>query len=1072
MLTFPAYPSTQYSQPDGLRYLSHGFYQLTGRFLPQAIVSNRQGRRCIVACASTTVDSRTSAQLGSVSHQESLRPFKEFKPKWGQLIKLNYWVVRDYCKLVESVNALEPVLQALSNEQLRSKTDEFRERARAGETLDELQAEAFAVVREASRRTLGMRHFDVQIIGGAVLHDGAIAEMKTGEGKTLVSPLAAYLNALTGKGVHVVTVNDYLAQRDAEWMGRIHRFLGLSVGLVQSGMEPTAKKAAYSCDITFANNSEIGFDYLRDNICQRKEDQVLRWPEPFNYAIIDEVDSVLIDEGRNPLIISTTSSKDVARFPVAAKVADLLVRNQHYTVDYMDKSVELTEEGITAAELALDTEDLWSEKDPWARFVMSALCAKEFHQRDVHYIVKDGSVQIVDEFTGRVVENRRWSEGLHQSVEAKEGVEIQEETVVAAQITNQSFYKLYSKVSGMTGTAKTEEQEFLSIFQMPVVEVPTNLPNIREDLPLQLYATMEGKWQGVREEVIRMYELGRPVLVGTTSVEQSEILSELLHESGIPHNVLNARPKYAAREAEIVAQAGRKRAVTIATNMAGRGTDIILGGNPEMLAREVMEERLLGVLTWEAPNVDIVGNSPLHMGFSRIKLNPATLAKLGKATVTAKYVIGRGGESWSYAQAKAKLASFLELAVTTSEQELENLAGCQGAETIVLGPAIAVAYLSILRDCQAHCRREGEDVKRLGGLHVLGTTLHESRRIDNQLRGRAGRQGDPGSTRFMISFEDELLQKTLAKNVLVTNWMPWDTAISNSKFLEKQVENIQRFMENHYSSIRKSLVDYEEVLEVQRKHVYSLRQSFLTADLDSRCQCLYQYMQAVADELLTPHVNPNKHPKTWNFKKILEDVQDLIEKVSRDRHSYVTLPTENMLIASMTQLQGSKTASLDVSSLPGLPSSPHQQFDGPRSKAYSTNRWLRLISDDSSKNAKYQRESVLLHRYFGEIFIGMYREKLYISEMYPKDIDQTERLLAIAALDMFWREHLVNMNRLRGAVNVRSFGNLNPLEEYKIESLRFFIAMLSSFRRLTVESLLRPWMVEMFDGKALHKDHA
>lgn len=967
------------------------------------------------------------------------------------------------------MNALEQDLQRLSNEQLKSKTDEFRGRLKQGESLDELQAEAFAVVREASRRVLGMRHFDVQIIGGAVLHDGAIAEMKTGEGKTLVSPLAAYLNALTGEGVHVVTVNDYLAQRDADWMGRIHRFLGLSVGLIQSGMDNLARKAAYSCDITFTNNTEIGFDYLRDNISQQKEAQVLRWPKPFNYAIIDEVDSVLIDEGRNPLIISTTSSKDVARFPVAAKVAELLVRNQHYTVKFMDKSVELTEEGIAAAELALDTEDLWSEKDPWARFVMSALCAKEFYQQDVHYIVKDGAVQIVDEFTGRVVENRRWSDGLHQSVEAKEGVEIREETVVAAQITNQSFYRLYSKVSGMTGTAKTEEKEFLSIFHMPVVEVPTNLPNIREDLPLQLYPTMEGKWLGVREEVIRMYEQGRPVLVGTTSVEQSEVLSELLEESGLPHNVLNARPKYAAREAEIVAQAGRKRAITISTNMAGRGTDIILGGNPEMLARGALEERVLPVLTREATDFKIDGDPPLRMAFSRIKFSPESLGKLAKATMTAKYVIGQGGESWSYVEAKEKLASFLDLAVTTNEQELEMMAGCQGAEIITLGPAIAVAYLSIFRDCQAHCRREGDEVKEFGGLHVLGTTLHESRRIDNQLRGRAGRQGDPGSTRFMISFEDELIQKTVDKNILVSNWIPWDTAISDSSFLEKQVVNIQRFMESHNSNIRKSLVDYEEVLEVQRKHVYNLRQLFLNSDMDSCRQCLYQYMQAVADELVIPQVVSSKHPKTWNIKKILQDVQELIDKVSEEHNGNLfKLPSEATLITSLTQLGSAKKTTIDACSLPGLPLTPSHLFDGPRSKAYAVNRWFRLTSDGTFKNQKYGRETVLLRRYFGEMLIGIYREKLFISDLSPKDIEQTERLLAISALDMFWREHLINMSRLRSAVNVRSFGNMNPLEEYKIESLRFFISMLGSFRHLTVQSLLRPWHVEMLDAVKEH----
>ncbi|KAJ4836416.1 Protein translocase subunit SA2, chloroplastic [Turnera subulata] len=378
----------------------------------------------------------------------------------------NSWVVSDYYRLVESVNALEPLTQGLSDNQLSAKTVEFRGRLRQGETLADIQAEAFAVVREAARRKLGMRHFDVQIIGGAVLHDGSIAEMKTGEGKTLVSTLAAYLNALTGEGVHVVTVNDYLAQRDAEWMGRVHRFLGLSVGLIQ----------------------ELGFDYLRDNLAANSEQLVMRWPKPFRFAIVDEVDSVLIDEGRNPLLISGEANKDAGRYPVAAKVAELLIRGLHYNVELKDNSVELTEEGIALAEMALETSDLWDESDPWARFVMNALKAKEFYRRDVQYIVRNGKALIINELTGRVEEKRRWSEGIHQAVEAKEGLKIQADSVVVAQITYQSLFKLYPKLSGMTGTAKTEEKEFLKMFQMPVIEVPTNLPNIRKDLPIQAFA--------------------------------------------------------------------------------------------------------------------------------------------------------------------------------------------------------------------------------------------------------------------------------------------------------------------------------------------------------------------------------------------------------------------------------------------------------------------------------------------------------------------------------------------------------------------------------------------------------
>ncbi|CDY38816.1 BnaC08g19900D [Brassica napus] len=479
---------------------------LSGVFLARPVT---QIQRCDVVQRS-----RVSASL--------LGNLGRLKRNLQDVTSMNYWVVRDYYRLVQSVNSVERHIQSLSDEQLKAKTLEFRERLARGESLADLQAEAFAVVREAAKRTIGMRHFDVQIIGGGVLHDGSIAEMKTGEGKTLVSTLAAYLNALTGEGVHVVTVNDYLAQRDAEWMGRVHRFLGLSVGLIQ----------------------ELGFDYLRDNLTSNSEQLVMRWPKPFHFAIVDEVDSVLIDEGRNPLLISGEANENAARYPVAAKVAELLVKDSHYKVELKENSVELTEEGISLAEMALETGDLWDENDPWARFVMNALKAKEFYKRDVQYIVRNGKALIINELTGRVEEKRRWSEGVHQAVEAKEGLEIQADSIVVAQITYQSLFKLYPKLSGMTGTAKTEEKEFLKMFQIPVIEVPTNLSNIRIDLPIQAFATARGKWEYVRREVEDMFGQGRPVLVGTTSVENSEYLSALLKEWGIPHNVLNARPKH------------------------------------------------------------------------------------------------------------------------------------------------------------------------------------------------------------------------------------------------------------------------------------------------------------------------------------------------------------------------------------------------------------------------------------------------------------------------------------------------------------------------------------------------
>ncbi|GLJ48217.1 hypothetical protein SUGI_1018150 [Cryptomeria japonica] len=963
------------------------------------------------------------------------------RKNWRKMTSLNYWIIRDYHVLVSAVNVLEPDMQRLTNKQLQAKTKEFRCRLRDGETLDDIQAEAFAVVREAARRTLGMRHFDVQIIGGAVLHDGAIAEMKTGEGKTLVSTLAAYLNSLTGRGVHVVTVNDYLAQRDAEWMGRIHRFLGISVGLIQSSMGPEERKANYTCDITYSSNSEIGFDYLRDNLGQSKEHLVMRWPKPFNFAIVDEVDSVLIDDGRNPLLISGEAPSDAARFPVAAQVANLLVRDYHYNVELKENAVELTEEGIATAELALDTDDLWDERDPWARFVINALKAKEFYRRDVNYIVKDGQVQIINELTGRVEERRRWADGIHQSVEAKEGVDIHPDTSVVAQITYQSLFKLYPKLSGMTGTAKTEEKEFLKIYQMPVVEVPTNLTNIRKDLPLQVFATASGKWEKVREEVEFMYSLGRPVLVGTTSVEHSEYLSELLREWEIPHNVLNARPKYAAREAQIVAQAGRKGAITISTNMAGRGTDIILGGNHEMLAEEIIEDSLMCFMTKEAPNIDMDGAPLSQLGLAKVKLSPSSLGSLAKTVVTVKHVCQRDGEIWSYREAKSKISASLELSRSKDVNELESLAGGESS-TFRLGPMIALAYLAVLKDCKVHCTKEGLEVKRLGGLHVIGTSLHESRRIDNQLRGRAGRQGDPGSTRFMISLQDDMFVKFNFNTEWAVNLISKVTSNENIPIegdtIKNQLLGLQKSAEQYYFGLRKNLVEFDEVLEVQRKHVYDLRQSLLLDDTGICRQRIYQYMQAVMDEIVLRNVNSHKAPRYWNLRNLLDDFHAITERAFVDTFAGVS---EETFAVSLEHFCRMHIQELDTFQIQNLPVPP-DMFKGIHAKAFSFKRWLLLTSDGSVMSGKYQDNVNLLRKYFGDFLIASYIEAVRDSGYDNTYAQEVERAIALKALDSFWRDHLLNMNRLNTAVSVRGFGSRNPLEEYKIDGCRISLCQL------------------------------
>ncbi|HZG38260.1 MAG TPA: preprotein translocase subunit SecA, partial [Nodosilinea sp.] len=498
--------------------------------------------------------------------------------------------LKKYRPDVVDINLLEEEIQQLSDEALAGKTAEFKQRIEKGEALDDLLPEAFAVVREASKRVLGMRHFDVQLIGGMVLHDGQIAEMKTGEGKTLVATLPSYLNALSGKGAHVVTVNDYLARRDAEWMGQIHRFLGLSVGLIQQGMSPAERRHNYGCDITYGTNSEFGFDYLRDNMATAIEDVVQR---PFNYCVIDEVDSILVDEARTPLIISGQVERPSEKYTRAAEVSRELNAEEHYEVDEKAHNVLLTDEGFIRAEELLGVQDLFDPKDPWAHYIFNAIKAKELFDKDVKYIVRNDEIIIVDEFTGRVMPGRRWSDGLHQAIEAKEHVEIQPETQTLASITYQNFFLLYPKLSGMTGTAKTEEAEFERIYKLEVTIIPTNRPAARRDLSDVVYKNEEAKWKAVAEECAEMHEAGRPVLVGTTSVEKSEVLSALLSERGVPHNLLNAKPENVERESEIVAQAGRSGSVTIATNMAGRGTDIILGGNADYMARLKVREYLM-----------------------------------------------------------------------------------------------------------------------------------------------------------------------------------------------------------------------------------------------------------------------------------------------------------------------------------------------------------------------------------------------------------------------------------------------------------------------------------------------
>ena len=681
--------------------------------------------------------------------------------------------LKEYQKITAQVNDLEPKFKAMSDEELQGQTALFRERYAAGETLDDLLPEAFATVREASRRVTGLRHFDVQIIGGIALHRGTIAEMKTGEGKTLVSTLAGYLNAIPGKGVHIITVNDYLAKRDSEWMGRIYRFLGMKVGLIQNGMKLNLKKPAYEADVTYGTNSEFGFDYLRDNMVTRANQRVQRG---HNYAIVDEADSILIDEARTPLIISGAGTKSASTYKDFARAVRGLEPDVDFEMDEAKHTIATTDEGLKKVERNLGIDDIYADvSGQLVNHLQQALKAQYMFHRDQQYVVVDGEVKIVDEFTGRIMEGRRYSEGLHQAIEAKEGVIVREENQTLATITLQNYFLMYDKLAGMTGTAMTEDAEFREVYHIPVQVIPPNRPVQRVDHDDLVYRTVDAKFAAVAADVEERHAKGQPCLVGTVSIENSEKLSRILTKRGIKHNVLNA--KFHEREAQIVAQAGREGTVTIATNMAGRGTDILLGGNPEELARE--EVRRFGFkLDPEAIEQVLLANDPTQ-------ITAESLSKL------------LGGEF--------------------DAAQIEE---------------VKQAYIDALERARAACAEEKERVKAAGGLCVIGTERHESRRIDNQLRGRSGRQGDPGETQFYLSLEDDLMRLFGGDRMdkiaaMMTKYeMPDDMPIQ-AKMVTKAVESAQRKVEEVNFSMRKNVLDYDNVMNTQRQVIYEERNKIL-----------------------------------------------------------------------------------------------------------------------------------------------------------------------------------------------------------------------------------------------------
>ena len=801
--------------------------------------------------------------------------------------------VKQLAKIALEVNRFENQIASLDDQKLQSKTAEFKSRYENGETLDSILPEAFAVVREAAKRTLGQRHYDVQVMGGAALHRGNISEMKTGEGKTLVSTLPAYLNALTGKGVHIVTVNDYLAERDSEWMGRVHRFLGLKVGVILASMSSAERRDAYAADITYGTNNEFGFDYLRDNMAWSLADCVQR---DHNFAIVDEVDSILIDEARTPLIISGPADKPTKWYVEFANLVAKLNLGQHYEVDTKKRTVGILEEGVTRVEEALGIENLYEAVNtPMIGYLNNAIRAKELFKRDKDYVVMNGELLIVDEHTGRMLAGRRYSEGLHQALEAKERIEIQNENQTLATITLQNYFRLYKKLSGMTGTAMTEASEFMQIYKLGVIPIPTNKDMQRIDQSDLIYKSEAGKFVAVANDIVERHKKGQPVLVGTVSVEKSEELSAILKKRGIPHEVLNA--KQHEREAAIIARAGTVGAVTVATNMAGRGTDIMLGGNPEFMA---------------------------DFELQRKGLNPVD-----------------------------------------SPQEYEK------------------AWPGEIEKQKAAVVKEHESVVSLGGLYVLGTERHESRRIDNQLRGRSGRQGDPGESRFYLSLQDELMRRFnsgLVERFLGAAGMPEETPLE-SKIVSNAIKSAQTQVESLNFEMRKNVLKYDDVMNKQRTVVYSERREVLEG-VDIK-----ELVEVSLKETITAYVNSATQTgvaEDWDLKTLWNALRTLYP---------ISFTSEQML----SEIGGA--VALDNDYL------------------------LERILEDS-RQAYGKRES----------------------ELTPTVMRELERKILLSVLDRKWREHLYEMDYLQEGIGLRAMAQRDPLVEYQREGFDLFSAMMDAVK--------------------------
>lgn len=880
-----------------------------------------------------------------------------------------------YFRRVQVINDLEPEIEAMSDSMLQDQFRIIRKQVNDGTPLEKVAERVFALVREATFRVLSLRPYDVQLVGGMVLHDAAIAEMATGEGKTIVAALPAVLNALSGIPVYIVTVNDYLARRDAELVGQVFRFCGFSVGLIQTQMNPEQRRTAYACDIVYVTNSELGFDYLRDNLALSEKDIVLC--RPLGYCIVDEADSILIDEARTPLIISNRVSANAKKYAIAKQAADALATDIHYTVNEREQSVVLTEKGYVDLERALGVSNLFDPKNPWISFVTNALKAKELFKEGINYILGPDDenrtqVQIVDEFTGRVLKGRRWSDGLHQAVEAKEGIAVDSETSVAARISYQAFFKLFSKLSGMTGTAASDANELAEVYNLPVFPIPTALPMARKDYSDVVFKTVAGKYRGVMREIARIAPTGRPILIGTTSVEASETLSGLLTEVEVDHDVLNAKPESAFRESEIVAQAGRKFSITIATNMAGRGTDILLGGNADYFAR-ALARRALVTLNQELASVLSNSETSILIDDNElpVEISENTLEELANAAVQVQAQVG--------SEQLRSLKDIDEIVSRAAENGplLENEVGTE---------ALRDAIAAVKEELEDTVKLEREEVLDLGGLFIIGTERAESRRVDNQLRGRAGRQGDPGGSRFFLSLDDTLFRVfggDKVKNILETFRVDEDTPIEN-KVVNQALDNAQRNVEEYFRGIRKSLLQFDEVLTTQRQAFYSKRRRIVVGD-------------------------PQELQRNF-FDDCIETAREILDSKGGQKMS--------------------------DSELANISSKLSQFFEG--ITGVDTKKLME--APDMNEHVEKQISSLIAQR----------------NEMLDDKKDgfgaEVLRYLWLTQMDNLWKEQMKTMEYLKEMVNLRSYGNEDPLQVFQVDGFRLFTEMLANVRRNNVYS--------------------